>query len=117
MKRYMERVWELMNGADAAKMIPLYDEENPKGVSYEQIRIISGRVYAYLKAKNIGKEDFVLIKLPRGIKPVIAMAGVWRAGAAFVIAEEVMAITFSRAAVNTSSAFSPLFASIIANAS
>ena len=91
MKRYMEKVWELMTSADAKKMIPLYDEENPKGVSYEQIRIISGRVYAYLKAKNIGKEDFVLIKLPRGIQPVIAMVGVWRAGAAFVIAEEVMA--------------------------
>ena len=88
MKRYMERIWELMNDAKMKHHVALYDEATPKGINYEQLRIISGRVYAYLKAHNIGKEDFVMIKLPRGVKPVIAMIGVWRAGAAFVIAEE-----------------------------
>ena len=88
MKRYMERIWELMNDAKMKHHIALYDEATPKGISYDQLRIVSGRVYAYLKAHNIGKEDFVMIKLPRGVKPVIAMIGVWRAGAAFVIAEE-----------------------------
>ena len=91
MQRYMERVWELMNDEEVKHFVPLYDEATPKGVSYEQIRDISGRLYAYLKARNIGKEDFVMIKLPRGVQPVIAMIGVWRAGAAFVIAEEIMA--------------------------
>ena len=91
MKRYIERVWELMNDAKMKHHVPLYDEATPKGVSYEQLRVISGRVYAYLKARNIGKEDFVMIKLPRGVQPVIAMIGVWRAGAAFVIAEENLA--------------------------
>ena len=84
----MERIWELMNDEKTKRHVPLYDEATPKGVSFEQLRIMSGRVYAYLKARNIGKEDFVLINLARGVQPVIAMIGVWRAGAAFVIAEE-----------------------------
>ena len=88
MKRYMERIWELMNDAKMKHHVALYDEATPKGINYEQLRIISGRVYAYLKSRNIGKEDFVMIKLPRGVQPIIAMIGVWRAGAAFVIAEE-----------------------------
>ena len=82
MKRYMERIWELMTDAKTKHNVALYDEATPKGISYEQLRIISGRLYAYLKAQNIGKEDFVMIRLPRGVQPVIAMIGVWRAGAA-----------------------------------
>ena len=91
MKRYMEKVYELMTAPDAKKRVVLYDEVNTKGVSYDHIRIVSGKIYAYLKARNIGREDFVMIRLPRGVDPVIAMVGVWRAGAAFVIAEEIMA--------------------------
>ena len=91
MKRYIERIWELMNDAKMKHHVALYDEVTPKGINYEQLSVISGRVYAYLKALNIGKEDFVMIKLPRGVQPVIAMIGVWRAGAAFVIAEENLA--------------------------
>ncbi|MBR5786960.1 MAG: AMP-binding protein [Clostridia bacterium] len=87
----MERVWELMNDAETKHHVPLYDETIPKGISYEQLRVLSGRVYAYLKAKNIGKEDFVLVKLPRGVQPIIAMIGVWRAGAALVIVEDTLA--------------------------
>ena len=87
----MERIWELMNDAKMKHHVALYDEATPKGISYEKLCVISGRVYAYLKAQNIGKEDFVMIKLPRGVQPVIAMIGVWRAGAAFVIAEENLA--------------------------
>ena len=91
MKRYIERIWELMNDEKTKRHIPLYDEATPKGVSFEQLRMISGRVYAYLKARNIGKEDFVLINLPRGVQPIIATIGVWRAGAAFVIVEDTLA--------------------------
>ena len=91
MKRYIERLWELMNDPETKRFVPLYDEATPKGVSFEQLRILSGRVYAYLKARNIGKEDFVMIKLPRGVQPVIAMIGIWRAGAAAVLIEEVLA--------------------------
>ena len=90
-KRYIERIWELMNDAQTKHLVPLYDEATPKGISYEQLCVISGRVYAYLKARNIGKEDFVLVKLPRGVQPVIAMIGVWRAGAAVIIVEDTLA--------------------------
>ena len=90
MKKYMERVWELMNDEKSKQFAPFYDETTPQGISYEQLRIMSGRVYAYLKAHNIGKEDFVMIKLPRGVQPVIAMIGILRAGAALVIADENM---------------------------
>ena len=60
----------------------LYDDAHFGGISYAQLDEMSGRVYAYLKSKGIGKEDFVLIDLPRGVLPVIAMIGVWKAGAA-----------------------------------
>ena len=86
----MERVWELMNDEKSKQFAPFYDETTPQGISYEQLRIMSGRVYAYLKVHNIGKEDFVMIKLPRGVQPVIAMIGILRAGAALVVADENM---------------------------
>ncbi|MCF0146490.1 MAG: AMP-binding protein [Eubacterium sp.] len=56
--------------------------------SYKDIDLLSGRVYAYLKKKGIGKEDFVAIVLPRGEKPVVSMIGVVKAGAAFVLLED-----------------------------
>ena len=48
---------------------------------------LSNRVHAYLKRNHIGKKDVVLIRLERGVKPVIAIMGVIKAGAAFVIVE------------------------------
>ena len=48
---------------------------------------ISGSVYAYLKQHHIGRSDFVLISLDRGIKPVLAIMGVLKAGAAFAVVE------------------------------
>ena len=91
MKRYIETLWEHMNDADTKHYVPLYDEATPKGISFEHLRILSGRVYAYLKERNIGKEDFVMIKLPRGVQPIIAMIGIWRAGAALVVVEDTLA--------------------------
>lgn len=52
---------------------------------------ISGKVYAYLKSKNIGREDFVHINLPRGASAILAMLGVLKAGAAFVVTEDTLA--------------------------
>ena len=71
--------------------IILYDESHSKGISYAQLDDMSGRVYAYLKAQHIGREDFVLIDLPRGVLPVIAMVGVWKAGAAWALVEDTYA--------------------------
>ena len=66
----------------------LFDEVHSKGITYAQLDDMSGRVYAYLKQNGIGKEKFVLIDLPRGILPVIAMIGVWKAGAAWALVED-----------------------------
>ena len=69
----------------------LYDETHTKGITYAMLDDMTGRVYAHLKEKGIGKEDFVLINLPRGVLPVIAMLGVWKAGAAWALVEDTYA--------------------------
>ena len=69
----------------------LFDDAHSKGITYAQLDDLSGRVYAYLCNKGIGKEDFVLINLPRGIMPIIAMIGVWKAGAAWALVEDTYA--------------------------
>ena len=63
--------------------LPLFfDDANTKGVSYSKIDEISAKVYEYLSNNGIGKEDFVLINLPRGVQPIMALVGIWKAGAA-----------------------------------
>lgn len=68
----------------------LYDENSSEGLSYAEINEQSGKVYHYLKKNHIGKEDFVLIRLPRGVCSAVAQLGVMKAGAAFVLGEEGM---------------------------
>ena len=69
----------------------LFDEAHTKGVTYAQLDDMSGRIYRWLKENKIGREDFVLIDLPRGVLPVIAMIGVWKAGAAWALVEDTYA--------------------------
>ena len=69
----------------------LFDESHSKGITYEQLDEMSGRVYAWLRQHRAGRENFVLLNLPRGVLPVIAMIGVWRAGAAWVLVEDTYA--------------------------
>lgn len=69
----------------------LFDEAHSKGISYSQLDDMSGRVYSYLSENGIGKEDFVLINLPRGVLPIIAMIGIWKAGAAWALVEDTYA--------------------------
>ncbi len=66
----------------------LADDNIPSGLTYKQVGEISGKVFAYLQSKGIGKEDFVMICLPRSIKPIISLIGVWRNGSAFVLVED-----------------------------
>ena len=66
----------------------LFDSCASPGVSYLQLDEISAQVRAYLKRKKVGRENFVAICLPRGVTPAIAMLGVLKAGAAFVVLEE-----------------------------
>lgn len=59
------------------------------GVStYSKLNRRAGMVYRYLKEHGIGREDFVMICLPRSIRTVICLMGVIKAGAAFVIVED-----------------------------
>ena len=69
----------------------LKSKHRRKGLSYGELDQYSGRVYAYLKKHKIGKENFVLICLPRGIRTIVAAIGVWKAGAAFTIVEDTYA--------------------------
>ncbi|MCR5693800.1 MAG: AMP-binding protein [Clostridia bacterium] len=69
----------------------LWDEVHTKGITYAQLDDMTGRVYAYLKKHGVGREDFVLINLPRGVLPIIAMLGVWKAGAAWALVEDTYA--------------------------
>lgn len=69
----------------------LFDEAHSKGITYAQLDEISGRIYAYLSSQGVGREDFVLINLPRGIMPIIAMIGVWKCGAAWALVEDTYA--------------------------
>ena len=69
----------------------LFDDAHSKGVTYAQLEDMSCRVYAYLKQHGIGREDFVLLNLPRGVLPVTAIIGVWRAGAAWALVEDTYA--------------------------
>ena len=68
--------------------VVLADEVITNGIICKELDLLSGRVYAYLKKIGIGKEDFVLINMARGIMPVVAIIGVLKAGAAFTIVEE-----------------------------
>ena len=69
----------------------LFDEAHSKGITQAKLDDMSSRIYAYLKQNNIGKEDFVLINLPRGVMPIIAMIGIWKSGAAWALVEDTYA--------------------------
>ena len=89
MNKVLERLQDYaLKGPD----IPvLFDELHAKGLTYSQLDEISGKVYGWLKEQRIGKEDFVLIRLPRGILPIVAMLGIWKAGAAWALVEDTYA--------------------------
>ena len=89
----MENILELLEQYTAKNpnAAILFDDAHSKGVTYAQLDDMSGRVYAYLKKNNIGKESFVLIDLPRGVLPIIAMIGIWKAGAAWALVEDTYA--------------------------
>lgn len=65
--------------------VVLQDEH--EALSLQTIYALSGRVYAYLKNHGIGKEQFVLIHLPYSVSAYVCLLGVWRAGAAAVLAD------------------------------
>ena len=62
-------------------------QDNETSLTFRELDELSGRVYSYIKQRGIGKEDFVMISLPHGVLPYVAMIGVWKAGAAFVVTD------------------------------
>ena len=77
-------LWNTLSG----KQVMLVDDHYYQGWTRKQVEQLSGKIYNYLLQQGIGKDDFVMICLPRGVLPVIAMIGVWKAGAAFVTVED-----------------------------
>ena len=84
---YLLDVWS-KKAADNPSARMLTDERHPHGLSRRDVDDLSGRVYAWLKEKQIGREDFVLLCLPRGAAALVCMLGVWKAGAAFTMVED-----------------------------
>ena len=76
---------------DFPHMPMLVDDQYYKGWTRERVDEVSARVYGYLKSRGIGRDDSVMICLPRGVLPIVAMLGVWKAGAAFVVVEDTYA--------------------------
>ena len=66
----------------------LTEEASGASFSRRQVDELSARVFSWLSDREIGAEDFVLIRLPRDARPFIAMLGVWKAGAAFTVVED-----------------------------
>lgn len=84
---YIMEAWA-KSVSDKPNALVLTDERHPRGISRHKVDELSGKVYGWLRAKQIGKEDFVLICLPRGGIALISILGVWKAGAAFTLVED-----------------------------
>ena len=75
---FLERVpyvcerWAEVVAKDPAAVF-LTEELSGNSYSREQVDDQSARVYAWLKQKEVGAEDFVLISLPRDARPFIAL--------------------------------------------
>jgi uncharacterized protein (TIGR02172 family) len=61
--------------------------EPEERLTFRELWCLSGRIYAWLKEKGIGKEDVVMYCLPRGVFLYACIVGTMRSGAAFVLAE------------------------------
>jgi acyl-CoA synthetase (AMP-forming)/AMP-acid ligase II/acyl carrier protein len=90
MKRFLESVEK--TAREYPERLAAVLNQKEETMTYGQLWEASGKVYAFLSEQGIGKEDFVQIMLPRGPKPIAAMLGVMRAGAAFTIVEDIYPI-------------------------
>lgn len=81
---YMERFTRIVS--KYPDRIAFDDGQN--ALSYKELDEESGRVYAYLKKNGIGREQFIMILLPRCTSAIAAVIGVLKSGAAFILLEE-----------------------------
>ena len=84
MKRFLERFADIV--AKYPERTALKDGANR--LTYRELDEESGRVYRYLKEKEIGREQFVTLYLKKQVHFVSAMLGVSKAGAAYTLLEE-----------------------------
>ncbi len=84
---YVCQRWAALAAREPAAVF-LTEEQTERGFTRGEVDELSARVYGYLAGKGVGREDFVLIRLPRDARPFIAMLGVWKAGAAFTVVED-----------------------------
>ena len=67
----------------------LFDEiEYREGLSFKQMDELSGKVYSFLKKEGIGKEDFVIVYMDRSAKHILALIGILKAGAAYILLDD-----------------------------
>ena len=59
-----------------------------KSVSRKRADELSARLYRYLKDRGITRESHVMICLPRGEMPLLAILGTLKAGAAFTLVDD-----------------------------
>ena len=64
---------------------------NGETISYRELEEISGKVHQWLKNRGIGREDHIVIRLPRGAMIPVMMLGVWKNGSSCIICESSMA--------------------------
>lgn len=59
-----------------------------ESITYADADLEAARVYRFLKEKNIGREQIVMILMPKGLHFFSCMLGVLRAGAAFILVQD-----------------------------
>ena len=82
---YMEMLMKQL--AERPDSVAFRDAEHPQGMTYRELDERSGRVYAWMKQRRVGREQAVLINLPRGADAFAAAIGVLRAGAVYTLTE------------------------------
>ena len=92
----MERFHRNVSEAPNAPLF--YDDTHPNGITFRQFDEMSARVYGWLKKQGIGREDFVLIHLPRGLTPFAVAAGIDRCMRLSCEAYHIAGMKFHRAA-------------------
>ncbi len=80
----LERLEEYVQKKPDSAAVIFHPEER---MTFGELWELSGKIYAWLKSKGIGKEDVVMYCLPRGLMLYACMTGTMRAGAAFVLSE------------------------------
>lgn len=83
---FKERLTE--NFKTYASRPALSDPSYPDGMTYAELEECSAKVRAWLIKEGIGKEQIVMINMPRGVELFAVCIGVWRAGAAYTVVED-----------------------------